>query len=133
MSFDAGQFWEKRLARLSNLEGVGSEGRSLAWNKILYRTKTRCLVRMFDRHNLTPENRAVLDVGCGFGGMGHYLMNRYGTISYTGIDISEQMIEEGKRLYPDLRMLQRNILEMPLHEPFDVVLAQGIFYLLGDG
>ncbi|MDJ0840995.1 MAG: class I SAM-dependent methyltransferase [Acidobacteriota bacterium] len=67
MGFDAGQFWEKRLARLTNLEGVGCEGRSAAWNRILYRTKVRALNRVLKRFRLDPAGQAALDIGCGVG------------------------------------------------------------------
>ncbi len=75
---------------------------------------------------------SVLEVGCGFGQLGAYLQQRYKEVDYAGIDISARMIEEGHRLYPHLSLDKANILEMDSSRQFDVVLAQGLFYLLGE-
>jgi len=74
---------------------------------------------------------SILEVGCAFGGLGAYLVKKYEEIQYAGIDISSRMIEEGRRANPRLQLQRRNILEMDSELQFDVVLAQGIFYLLG--
>jgi len=76
------------------------------------------------------SNKAILDVGCGFGGLGAYLRKQYPKLDYTGIDISSLMIVEGRRVYPDLRINHKNVLDLPPEPTYDVVLAQGIFYLL---
>ncbi len=75
-------------------------------------------------------NKTLLDVGCGFGGLGVYLHKRYSKLDYEGIDISPLMIAEGRRVYPDLSLSHRNVLDLPPKPTYDVVLAQGIFYLL---
>ena len=75
--------------------------------------------------------KKILEVGCGFGGLGMYLSQRYPESSYTGIDISQGMIDKGRTLFPDLRLEQRNVFELHGEMSYDVVLAQGIFYLLG--
>jgi len=78
------------------------------------------------------SDKSVLEVGCGFGDLGVYLKQKYQQVQYTGIDISSRMIEEGIRAYPGLDLKHENVLEMQSEGRFDVVLAQGIFYLLGD-
>lgn len=81
---------------------------------------------------LTDMNgKTVLEVGCGFGGLGAYLVNRFPDIDYTGIDISERAVATGRTTYPDLKLTRRNLMELPAEPGYDVVLAQGIFYLLG--
>lgn len=73
----------------------------------------------------------VLDVGCGFADFADELRQRFPGVRYTGIDLSKRMVEEAKRLHPDVRILQANLLDLPTDERFDVVTANGIFYLLG--
>ncbi|MBV8906703.1 MAG: GNAT family N-acetyltransferase [Acidobacteriia bacterium] len=79
------------------------------------------------------RGRRVLDVGCGFGDLGAFLLSRWGdTVDYTGIDISARMIEVGRTANPGLRLVTGDLMDLPAEPQFDVVLAQGIFYLLED-
>jgi len=72
----------------------------------------------------------VLEVGCGFGDLGAYLKARRSLLRYVGIDISPRMIEEARKCHPKLEFRCCNALELPDKDRFDVVLAQGVFYLL---
>ena len=76
------------------------------------------------------NGKRVLEVGCNFGALGKYLTEKYPTIDYVGIDISEQAIELGHKENPDLD-LRRCSLENHIGK-YDVVVAQGIFYKLTD-
>lgn len=81
---------------------------------------------------LDLSGKQVLEVGCGFGDLGDFLEQRYDGIRYTGIDISQRMIAEGQRVHPRLELRVGNVLDLE-DGRYDVVLAQGIFYLLGTG
>lgn len=76
------------------------------------------------------SGRRVLEVGCGFGDLGAYLRRRYEGVVYRGVDLSHRMVEAGRAAHGlDLRVA--NVLDLdPAEERYDVVLAQGIFYLL---
>lgn len=87
----------------------------------------QCLAEITDL-----SGKSVLEVGCGFGDLGAYLIQKYERVQYAGIDISSRMIEEGRRAYPGLHLERENVLEIKAAGRFDVVLAQGIFYLLGN-
>lgn len=78
------------------------------------------------------SNRRVLEVGCGFGDLGAYLTAKFPGVDYSGIDLSPAMIETGRRVHPSLRLQQADVLELDRGLTFDVVLAQGVFYLLGE-
>lgn len=69
----------------------------------------------------------LLDVGCGFADYADYLE---GEVDYTGIDVTAAMIDEARRLHPGLALARGNILD-GIDATFDVVSANGIFYLLG--
>lgn len=77
------------------------------------------------------SGRRVLDIGCGFGDFGVYLQQRYGDVRYSGLDLSEQMVDGARALHPQFRFRHGNLLDLPSAERFDVVTANGIFYLLG--
>jgi len=77
-------------------------------------------------------NRSVLDVGCGFGDFAQHLRRRFEGVRYSGIDLCAPIIEEARRLTPDLDIRVGNILDEALTDNFDLVTANGIFYLLGE-
>jgi SAM-dependent methyltransferase len=79
------------------------------------------------------SGKSVLEVGCGFGGLGHYLRARHEDVRYTGIDVSPGLIRLGREVHPELELREDDLLELEGEALHDVVLAQGIFYLLGEG
>ena len=74
----------------------------------------------------------ILDVGCGFADYAEFLRKKYGVLNYVGLDITPLMIERSQKLYPQLDLRLGNFLDVPLDETFDVVTANGIFYLLDE-
>lgn len=74
------------------------------------------------------NGKKVLEVGCNFGALGKYLTEKYPTMEYVGIDISEKAIELGHKENPGLN-LRHCSLENHIGK-YDVVVAQGIFYKL---
>jgi SAM-dependent methyltransferase len=78
------------------------------------------------------RGRRVLDVGCGFADFADYLAGRWGELAYEGLDLSPSMIEEARRRHPGLALRCGNVLEADLPGDYDLVTANGIFYLLGD-
>ncbi|MGH8596278.1 MAG: methyltransferase [Gammaproteobacteria bacterium] len=79
---------------------------------------------------LPLDRTRILDVGCGFADYATYLAGRFRDVTYAGIDLSDAMVAAARRLHPTLSIRNVNILE---EDPgtFDVVTANGIFYLLG--
>ena len=78
------------------------------------------------------KGRSVLDVGCGFADFHRFLWDRFGEVRYSGIDVCPAMVEEARRLDPGCEVKLANILDASIRERFDLVTANGIFYLLGD-
>ncbi len=76
------------------------------------------------------NRKSVLEVGCGYGGLGAYLTERYPEIDYRGIEISSGLLMLGREAYPELRLYGGELLALQSANPYDVVLAQGIFYKL---
>src|SRR6266511_289835 len=75
------------------------------------------------------SGRRLLDVGCGLAGFADHLAARYPVVEYVGIDLSPAVIASARRERPHLDLRVANVLE--LDERFDIVTANGIFYLLG--
>jgi SAM-dependent methyltransferase len=81
---------------------------------------------------LPMEGARVLDVGCGFADYYRYLSANHASIAYTGLDITPDMIAEARQLEPSLDLRCANILKWESQESFDIVTANGIFYLIKD-
>jgi len=78
------------------------------------------------------NDRSILDVGCGFADYSTFLKERFSRIKYSGIDLSDQMVESALHLHPGIDVRKANILDLVGGRTYDVVTANGIFYLLGD-
>ena len=70
---------------------------------------------------------SVLDIGCGCGGLGLALRERFGVTDYTGVEINTQAAEAGRRMNPAARILNADILDSSRSElrgrRFDVVFS----------
>jgi RimJ/RimL family protein N-acetyltransferase len=75
--------------------------------------------------------KRLLDVGCGLAHFLDYLDAHGIAVDYHGIDISEAMLARARGRHPHLNLRQLDILD---EDPgrYDVVTANGIFYLLGE-
>jgi SAM-dependent methyltransferase len=73
----------------------------------------------------------VLDVGCGLAHFADHLETEGLEVDYVGVDLSPAMVARARERRPTLDIRQANLLHEDLGE-FDVVVANGIFYLLGD-
>jgi ubiquinone/menaquinone biosynthesis C-methylase UbiE len=76
------------------------------------------------------EGRSVLDVGCGFGDFFGFINKKCKHLrSYVGVDVNPNMIAIAKKRYPNAVFEVRDILEAPIINKFDFVVASGIFNL----
>ncbi|WP_257291686.1 class I SAM-dependent methyltransferase [Endozoicomonas sp. ONNA1] len=72
------------------------------------------------------ENFSINDLGCGFGSLYDYLEARYKMFSYSGIDVSKDMVETANNRYAD----KENACFVVSNEPesiSDYSVASGIF------
>jgi SAM-dependent methyltransferase len=73
----------------------------------------------------------VLDVGCGSGRIGEFVLAEGGAAHYVGVDFSEPMIEMSRarleRFGEKTDLLVDDFLTAPLDGPFEVILAVGLF------
>jgi len=58
------------------------------------------------------ENFRILDVGCGCGGLGLALRERFGVNEYTGVEINYQSVLTAKKMNPQAFIIQGDILEV---------------------
>lgn len=71
-------------------------------------------------------NKSVLDVGCGFGEFGKFLVKRYKGVDYMGVDIVPEFIEEARKQLPSCQFEVKDLFNDEIREKFDVVIASGV-------
>jgi SAM-dependent methyltransferase len=75
------------------------------------------------------HRRSLLDVGCGFGDLLGFLNARGVRPRYTGLDLCVPMVERCRRRFPDgdAQFVVGDVLTHAVEEPYDYVVASGIF------
>ena len=69
---------------------------------------------------------SLLDVGCGFGDLAHYIEAQGIAIQYTGIDLSPELIKEGQKRYPNITLIEGDLFDLaPQPKSFDYVFLSG--------
>jgi len=66
--------------------------------------------KLFETIGLSSE-KAILDIGCGCGGLGLALNEKFGITSYTGVDINLAAITKGKELNSSATLIAGDILD----------------------
>jgi SAM-dependent methyltransferase len=74
---------------------------------------------------IIPKKSAVLEIGCGTGNLLNHLFSAKGV----GVDISKQMIEIGKKKYPEIKFLQMDAENISIKQKFDyIILSDSLVY-----
>jgi len=74
---------------------------------------------------------SILDVGCAAGGFYNVLRSYQPNISYTGVDISGEMIAEARKLHPDLHFEVGGGDDLPFQDnSFDMVMCLGTLHMV---
>lgn len=68
------------------------------------------------------NNDTVIDLGCGNGRLFHFLKDKR-KIKYLGIDNSEKLLEEAKKLLPKTRFIEGDLLKVPVKNASAKVVA----------
>ena len=69
---------------------------------------------------------SVLDVGCGFGDFSAYLSKQGTPVDFTGIDLSESLLKEGRSQYPEVVFHQGDLFDFnPKQKSYDYVTLSG--------
>ncbi|MBL7036240.1 class I SAM-dependent methyltransferase [Candidatus Microgenomates bacterium] len=78
-------------------------------------------------------DKKVLDIGCGFGEMGKFLLKRYKGVDYSGIDIVPEFIKEAKIQVPGGKFEVIDFLNEKIDGSYDVVIASGVLNSNSEG
>jgi SAM-dependent methyltransferase len=102
-SFDPQQYWERRLATSSGLEGVGYLGLGQPFNAWMYRSRRRQFKRLVQAHMVQIKEARVLDVGSG---TGEYVRcwQELGAGGVVASDLTSTAVERLKAGHPSLEV-----------------------------
>ena len=70
------------------------------------------------------NNKTVLDIGCGFGELGKFLLKRYEGVNYTGIDSVNEFIDIAKNQVPGGKFEAKDFNNLDYRT--DIVIASGV-------
>jgi SAM-dependent methyltransferase len=73
------------------------------------------------------EGAAILDIGCGRGDLYRHIKEAGFQITYTGIDLVEEVLHIARQKYGNARFFKHDIIAEPLEESFDYVFLNGVF------
>jgi len=69
----------------------------------------------------------ILEIGCGIGDFYPFIVEAFGNVSYTGVDIVPEIIEHAKKTHATASFKCVDILSEKLQERFDYVFISGVF------
>lgn len=132
-AFDTEEYWQNRLTRTYDLDGVGFTGMSRSYNRWLYRVRRSNFLRIVGRYNLGASPR-VLDVGSG---TGFYvdLWREVGVANLLGIDITEVAVQRLQSKYPNFTFVQQDIGDPLLQDDtatFEAISAMDVLFHIVD-
>lgn len=74
----------------------------------------------------------ILDLGCGTGLLGQALRQQFETAEITGVDLSQQMLQQARNKGCYQRLICDDILGFEPDSPFDLITASDVLIYLGD-
>jgi 2-polyprenyl-3-methyl-5-hydroxy-6-metoxy-1,4-benzoquinol methylase len=133
--FQVKDYWEERLNKNFNLNGVGYEGLGNSYNEVLYKIRKRIFQNLLKLLNLKDHQVEILDIGSG---TGFYIdfFKENGFKKICGSDITEVAVNNLKRRYPGFNFYQLDIGEKVKIIPsssFDIITCMDIlFHVIDD-
>ncbi len=98
---------------------IKDDAKSMGWSSLFNQQLRFDVINFF----VDLSNQSLLDIGCGDGGLFHYLKDQQINCDYKGIDISPKMIHRAQARFPGINVRQANFFDIT--QTFDVVIASG--------
>ncbi|MBF0211516.1 MAG: methyltransferase domain-containing protein, partial [Desulfamplus sp.] len=131
--FNYAAYWNNRLNRKFDIEGVGYIGLGVTYNKYLY--KTRFDILDYILNNIFPKGlkkRHVLELGPGIGLFTDYFYKQ--RVIYEAIDIAKKSVKELKILYKEYSFIEGDISNPLLFKKnhYDLIFAADVLLHITD-
>lgn len=85
-----------------------------------------CMLAVLKVVDLSARRYTLLDVGCGYGSLLDLIKSRNLPVNYSGIDVSEAMIEEARKRHADIDWRVKDALKLEASEQYDFVVCNGV-------
>lgn len=114
-----------------SIQDLGYDATALFWeSRQVQHLRFEVLWQLISQHSYfqspLTERVTILDVGCGFGDFASWLSASFPSFTYTGIDLSPDMIFAGQCQYPQLNFMQGELFDFDWAEnQFDFVICSG--------
>jgi SAM-dependent methyltransferase len=69
----------------------------------------------------------ILEIGCGIGDFYPFIVERFGDVTYTGIDIVPELIDQAAKIHTTASFRCVDVLKENLADRFDYVFLSGVF------
>lgn len=114
---EVGQYYTEKLLQ------HGPSPKGVDWNSLeSQELRFFQLLKIIDD---SDKSFSLLDYGCGYGSMFEYMKKKYNNFSFTGYDISYEMIKEAAAIFSGSNICWTSKLDS--QHQFDFVVASGIF------
>ena len=114
----------------NKLQEFGANHQGMDWpSEQDLATRFKVMVGVTNILSSKEESYSLLDLGCGVGLLVDYIKvhSTLSSIDYQGVDISDVMVLEAKKKYPNESFLTRDILQEPLQDSSsDFVVMNGV-------
>ncbi|TDH38329.1 class I SAM-dependent methyltransferase [Pseudohoeflea suaedae] len=119
--------WDRmRAMYAARLAETGYSPETLGWTKPKHRLRYKILVDYwFGGPDPLDGSASLLDFGCGFGDLAVYCAARGLDVDYHGIDLSEDLVAAGRRVFPHLDLEAGSPIEDGLDRVYDVIVSSG--------
>ena len=132
--FDAESYWENRLVKNFDLQGVGRRNLGVHYNRWVYRVRRRVFLHVMNSLGVDFGSVDSLDVGAGTG----FYIDRWkelGVRSVAGIDLTDVAVSRLRKRYPQSAFynidIGNDIGELHGHR-FDVVSCMDVLFHIVD-
>lgn len=128
-TLDTRRYWERRLQSNLSLRGTGHRAFGIAYNQVMYQAQTDTLDGLLMRHQITIQNKHILDVGSGTGFFIDYFSNQ-GARSIVGSDLAATSVEYLHDTFPQFQFVQCDVAEahLPFTQEFDLISCISVLY-----
>jgi SAM-dependent methyltransferase len=108
----------------ANVQGV-DWGKATDTDRLELRYKK--MLEVIERSGTISDDFSILDVGCGYGGLYQYAINKGYIFNYTGIDVCENMIQYAqKNKWGGVKLICGDIFDYTPEEKYTFVICNGI-------
>jgi len=99
----------------------GYSHKSIGWGKKRHYLRYYILLSEFEL-----DNKSLLDFGCGFGDLYRYVIENFYGIDYEGIDINQNLVKEGIKQNPGIKLYCFDAINEGLKRKYDYIISSGV-------